>query len=124
MFLTDAGQDEYPDIRCKSLDEAFKFCVSYKLNGCVSNIIPLLGLDKNPDISFDDDDGMSGLKETFTETKEILKMFHAQNMFVFTYGGLNNMEACAFTQIKLGIDGVIVDDVKKIRSVFDAYMKK
>ncbi len=38
-----------------------------------------------------------------------------QGLRIYSYGGMNNQVEFALDQVKAGIDGVIVDDVKEVK---------
>jgi glycerophosphodiester phosphodiesterase len=91
FFLTDGGVSQKYDSRLCSLKNAVKFAKSIGCYGIVSNCHP------------------------FTQTTHLIPFIRDQGLRVYSYGGQNNSSDIATSQVKAGIDGIIVDDVRDIK---------
>ncbi len=92
MFLTDAGETiSRFDERLNSLQAALDFAVELKLTGIVSNAVGLLKSDQ-----------------------ELLDKIKAHHMLLYSYGRENCDAELVTRQVKMGVDGIITDDLPKI----------
>ncbi|KAJ8649020.1 hypothetical protein MRB53_002043 [Persea americana] len=97
FFLTNGGCEVYSDMRRNSLDEAIKICLMNGLQGIVSEVRAIF---RNPG-------AIPKIKEA--------------NLTLLTYGQLNNVPEAVYMQHLMGIDGVIVDQVKEITEVVSEF---
>ena len=91
LFLTDAGTSPVGDIRASSLQEAIRFASRWNLLGIVSAAEPLVTCPR------------------------LVRVVKQSGLVCVSYGTLNNNTEHVATQVREGIDAVIVDSVLAIR---------
>ena len=91
LFLTDAGTSPVGDIRASSLQEAIRFASRWNLLGVVSAAQPLV------------------------YAPRLVKVVKESGLVCVSYGTMNNDSEKVASQVKQGIDAVIVDSVLAIR---------
>ncbi|KAG8643902.1 hypothetical protein MANES_11G080100v8 [Manihot esculenta] len=99
FFLTEGGTEIFYDVRRNSLEEAMKVCIEGDLDGVVSEV---KGIFRNPG-------AVSKIKDA--------------NLSLLTYGNLNNVPEAVYMQHLMGINGVIVDQVKEITEAVSDMIK-
>lgn len=92
LFLTESGTAPMYDIRASSLQEAIRFCKDWNLLGLVSECSP------------------------FVMCPRLIQVVKRAGLVCVSYGALNNNPEIAKTQIKHGVDAVIVDSVKAVHT--------
>lgn len=92
LFLTESGTAPMYDIRASSLQEAIRFCRDWNLLGLVSECSP------------------------FVMCPRLIQVVKRAGLVCVSYGVLNNNPVIAKTQIKHGVDAVIVDSVKAVHN--------
>ncbi|TVU15719.1 hypothetical protein EJB05_39257 [Eragrostis curvula] len=97
-FLTKGGTEVFADPRRNSLEEAVRLSLAGGLQGVVSEVRAIL---RQP--------------SAVAEIKEA-------RLSLLTYGQLNNVPEVVYVQHLMGVDGVIVDQVREIAEAVSAFM--
>uniref|UniRef100_A0A2C9V0M5 glycerophosphodiester phosphodiesterase n=1 Tax=Manihot esculenta TaxID=3983 RepID=A0A2C9V0M5_MANES len=113
FFLTEGGTEIFYDVRRNSLEEAMKVCIEGDLDGVVSEV---KGIFRNPGaVSKIKDANLSLL--TYGNLKSPSSLFNISTIII------SNVPEAVYMQHLMGINGVIVDQVKEITEAVSDMIK-